>query len=160
METCEPWRCLCFSLARRARTPVAEKLQHAMFVMLSGEDENVVGFCELAMLSSPSCGEREHESLLRPTIMNLVVDKEHRRRGLAEKLVESSRRYARQYFYLQNDDKRTVNYPSMGLYVHASNEAAKQLYNKLGFDFVDEVLLGSLTSLRDEAMVLNDDHFD
>ena len=48
----------------------------------------------------------------------------------------------------------------MGLYVHASNEAAKQLYNKLGFDFVDEVLLGSLTSLRDEAMVLNDDHFD
>ena len=115
-----------------ALTPSVEKLQHSMFVVLCRDTNDVVGFCEISMLSSPSQGELNR---LRPTIMNLVVSKSHRRRGLGQKLVESSRRYTRRYFYQPNDSVG-MNAMSMGLYVHDKNEAAKRLYNKLGFDSI------------------------
>ena len=115
-----------------AITPHSDKMQHVMLVILSRNvsnemKDNVVGFCEIAMLQSPSSGV-DVECIVQPTIMNLVVCKDHRRRGLGEKLMKSARRYTQQFFY-SSESK------SLGLYVHEKNRVAKGLYEKLGFTF-------------------------
>lgn len=113
--------------------PSPEIFQHAMFVLIDtkqigfDEGQKVVGFCEIAMLQCPKSTSDAFGPIVRPTITNLVVSKNHRRQGLAQRLVKSSRQYVKNCFR-----------PSalMGLYVDVNNEPAKQLYEKLGFQIV------------------------
>jgi ribosomal protein S18 acetylase RimI-like enzyme len=107
---------------------------------LTGE---IVGFCEIAMLSRPEGGDSSHSSASRtgyayfddecslideepgvPTIVNLVTSPEYRRRGIGSTVMNSAMNY------LQKSSSRLNE---MALYVEESNYSAIKMYERLGF---------------------------
>lgn len=116
----------CFRRHNFAITPSNDMLQHAMFVVR--ECEQVVGFCEVAMLMAPDSGQMNDgdDLVVQPMIMNLAISPPHRRRGLANRLTQSALRYTQRYF-CANCDK------SMGLFVNEDNDDALRLYRRNGF---------------------------
>ena len=108
-----------------AITPSSDLLQHAMFVVR--EQSEVVGFCEVAMLTTPANGRIDDDShCVQPMIMNLAISPSHRCRGLANRLTQSALRYTQRYFCADKNK-------SMGLYVNEDNENALRLYRRNGF---------------------------
>lgn len=139
-----------------AISPPVNMLQHLMIVVEGEDSGNVLGFCEVGMLSRNFSDEDHGDGdnnplqiqMLSPTIMNLTVDPQFRRKGLACKLMTSARRFTRRYFDLPINE-------ALGLYVKTENEAARRLYEKLGFlDVVD-----SSPNSDDVECILDDGYF-
>ncbi|CAJ1937900.1 unnamed protein product [Cylindrotheca closterium] len=102
-------------------------LQHKMFTAVDAHSGEIVGFCEVAMLSKPSAFEEECEidgDDYAPTIMNLATAPEHRRKGIATRLMRSASRF------VQKEWKESTE---LSLYVEQDNEPAIALYQNLGF---------------------------
>lgn len=100
-------------------------LQHIMIVAEEMNSKAVVGFVEVAMfVPKPSLEQQQHN--YQPTIMNLVVSRLHRRRGIASRLLVSAIRYIRQHWNSSDSE-------SIGLYVDKANTAAIALYQNHGF---------------------------
>lgn len=102
-------------------------LQHKMLTAVDANSGEIVGFCEVAMLSRPSAFDEECEidgDDYAPTIMNLVTSPQHRRKGIATKLMHSASRF------VQKEWKESTE---LSLYVEQDNEAAIALYQSLGY---------------------------
>jgi len=143
-----------------AISPPVNMLQHLMIVIEGNDSGNVLGFCEVGMLARNFSDEDHGDDvdnplqiqMLSPTIMNLTVDPQFRRNGLACKLMTSARRCTRRYFDLPINE-------ALGLYVKTENEAARRLYEKLGFlDVVDSSPNSDdVECLLDDAYFADDD---
>ena len=106
----------------------ARWLQHKMLTAVDAHSGEIVGFCEVAMLSKPSSFDEECEidsSGYSPTIVNLATDPKHRRKGIATRLMDSASRF------VQREWRESTE---LGLYVEQGNEAAISLYQNLGFE--------------------------
>lgn len=137
-----------------ALVPEPSMLYHFMisardneFVGTSG-DGNVVGFCEVMMMNSPN-GE------VVPSIINLAVSHNHRRRGIGMRMLKCALRRIRldskrQQDYLYGSqviergtrieqkantkqDMSLIPNSKIGLKVHVRNRGAITLYEKVGF---------------------------
>jgi ribosomal protein S18 acetylase RimI-like enzyme len=86
------------------------------------DDEQAVGFCEVAMLLDPTATNR----CFAPAIANLAVSDQYRRRGIATRLLRSAEQFVRRKW-------RSDQPFHLGLYVEKSNVAAIQLYRKMGY---------------------------
>jgi ribosomal-protein-alanine N-acetyltransferase len=75
-------------------------------------------------------------------IMNVAVDPEHQRRGVASRLLE-------RLFDLTRDDERR----GYTLEVRVTNEAAIRLYEQLGFE-ARGIRRGSYTDNREDALIM------
>lgn len=141
-----------------ALVPEPSMLYHFMisaydndFVGSSGNG-NVVGFCEVMMMNAPN-GE------VVPSIINLAVSPNHRRRGIGTRMLYcalrrvrlDSRRQQEAMFVShmmdhERSDRETNafqnNYlipnPMIGLQVHVKNQGAIHLYEKVGFQIKSE----------------------
>jgi ribosomal protein S18 acetylase RimI-like enzyme len=106
----------------------ASQLQH---IMLTAEDTlsgSIVGFCEVAMMSSPEHPDTSNplESAIGiPTIANLATSPQYRRRGIATSLLASATRYVQRNWETSSDE--------VALYVSKDNGRAVSLYKKHGF---------------------------
>jgi ribosomal protein S18 acetylase RimI-like enzyme len=116
-------------------------LQHLQMTAWDWETDQVVAFCEIAMLANPTQAtgsstllaqnkasnslsqSRATRSNFSPAILNLCVDERHRRLGIAKRMLQRAERYVRQHWQAE----------SLGLYVHAHNHAARALYKNLGY---------------------------
>ena len=97
-------------------------LQHKMITATDALSGEIVGFCEVAMLSRPS-DSGEDEIVFVPTIMNLATSPNYRRQGIASRLIKSTSRFIRQQWKCDE----------LSLYVDGENEAAMSLYLSMGF---------------------------
>jgi ribosomal protein S18 acetylase RimI-like enzyme len=107
-------------------------LQHKMITAEDAESGEIVGFCEVAMLSEPSEDENgdEQGSLeVAPTIVNLAIASKYRRRGIASRLTKTAARFVRNEW--SSDE--------LSLYVDKENDAAVAMYKNLGFERKAEV---------------------
>jgi ribosomal protein S18 acetylase RimI-like enzyme len=113
-------------------------LRHIMIVAEEMNSKEVVGFVEVAMFVPKPSLEQQQQNY-QPTIMNLVVSKLHRRRGIASRLLVSVIRYIRQHWILTaaqqnvNGVATSSDSESIGLYVDKANTAAIALYQNHGF---------------------------
>jgi len=115
-------------------------LFHKMMTAENTLNGEIVGFCEIAMLSQPeeivesteksSSSYWDDECSLEetlpgaPTIMNLVTSREYRRRGVGSAVMNSAMNYLQ---------KSSPTWNEMALYVEADNDAAIRMYEGLGF---------------------------
>ena len=77
------------------------------------------------MLADPSRHAHEDVGLkLRPTIANLVVSPNHRRQGIASRIIKSASNFV----------QRTWQEDSLSLFVDKENKPAIALYEQLGFE--------------------------
>lgn len=109
----------------------AEYLQHKMLTAENKITGEIVGFCEVAMLLDPSSHFGERQGEVHPTIVNLVVSPNHRRRGVASRIINSARNYV----------AREWDAEDLNLYVEKDNHAAVTLYQRLGFQMTSEAQL-------------------
>jgi ribosomal protein S18 acetylase RimI-like enzyme len=103
-------------------------LQHKMLTAQDAISGDILGFCEVAMLSVPS---DDGECLINcaPTIVNLVTSSQHRRRGIGSRLLNSAERFVR--------DKWSSD--ELNLYVDQGNKAAISVYSNMGFEKVQAI---------------------
>jgi len=103
-------------------------------------DGCIVGFCEVAMLAIPSADGKERGYA--PCIANLVVSPDHRRRGIAARMIQNAERFVRLHWAetlsssfrddeLEEDALRGERI--LGLYVDETNKAAISLYLRQNF---------------------------
>lgn len=104
-------------------------------------DGCIVGFCEVAMLPIPSADGKERGYA--PCIANLVVSPNHRRRGIASRMIQNAERFVRLHWAktlsdcsgydadLDEDNSRSEGI--LGLYVDEVNKAATSLYLRENF---------------------------
>jgi ribosomal protein S18 acetylase RimI-like enzyme len=92
-------------------------LRHAMITAEDCITGNVVGFCEVAMMSDCTL------TAYAPTIANLATCSKYRRQGIASALLKSAKRYVH----------RQWSHDEITLYVEKENEGAIFLYSKQGF---------------------------
>jgi ribosomal protein S18 acetylase RimI-like enzyme len=97
----------------------AHWLQHKMFTAEDKITGQVIGYCEVAMLSDPT-GKGEKDAL--PTIANLAILPQYRRRGIASRLVRSASRFVLQKW----------NFDTISLFVAKENGPALFMYSNLG----------------------------
>jgi ribosomal protein S18 acetylase RimI-like enzyme len=112
---------------------------HLQITAVDQRTNEVVGFCEVAMLSNPLAVQQEKEdddgdgervfstskqSSYRPSITNLATAPAYRRRGIASRLLMTAARYAQIRWKAD----------SLGLYVEKANAAAVQLYQRTGYE--------------------------
>jgi ribosomal protein S18 acetylase RimI-like enzyme len=118
----------------------------------SSDNGSVVGFCEVMMMNAPN-GE------VVPSIINLAVSPNHRRRGIGIRMLNCALRRVRLDCSRQQEamfeshmidherivsethtfhDKSLIPYPKIGLQVHIKNQGAIQLYEKVGFQIKSE----------------------
>lgn len=106
----------------------ASQLQH---IMLTAEDTlsgTIVGFCEVAMMSSPDHHDTSNplkSAMGIPTIANLATSPQYRRRGIASSLLASATRYVQRNWETSSNE--------VALYVSKDNDRAVSLYKKYGF---------------------------
>lgn len=108
--------------------------QHKMLTAVDARSGEVVGFCELAMISKPSSSQDsaaadgdddDHDDdIFAPTILNLATAPQHRRKGIATRLLHTACRF------VQQEWKESTE---LTLYVQQDNQAAIALYEALGF---------------------------
>ena len=104
---------LCFSDPWSEKSVASELENKLAYWLVAVEDDRVAGYVG----SQTVCGETD--------MMNIAVHPDHRRRGIAQILIEC---------LIPELKKRGSR--SLSLEVRASNEPAKQLYDKLGFNQV------------------------
>lgn len=116
-------------------------LQHKMFTAEDTLTGQIVGFCEVAMLTDPTKigyddddGDDYENVVAKPTIANLAVSPDYRRRGIASRLVNSASRFVKQEW--DSED--------LTLYVEKENQPAISAYSKMGFNFEAEITLKSI----------------
>lgn len=103
--------------------PSSRWLQHKMLTAEDSKNGKVVGFMEVAMMTDPTSIGDDGSTVAQPTVANLAVSPEYRRRGIASRLLGSASRYVRQEWTC----------PNLRLYVEKENEPAFSMYNNLGF---------------------------
>ena len=118
-------------------------LFHKMITAENAYTGEIIGFCEIAMLSQPSDGDSsesntygigssvfdEECSLLEeepgvPTIVNLVTSADYRRRGVGSTVMNSAMNYLQ---------KSSSTFNEIALYVEEENDSAIKMYERLGF---------------------------
>lgn len=118
-------------------------LFHKMITAENAYTGEIIGFCEIAMLSQPSVGDSSEKdtngtgsaffdeecSLLEkeqgiPAIVNLVTSADYRRRGVGSTVMNSAMNY------LQKSSSR---FNEIALYVEEGNDSAIKMYERLGF---------------------------
>jgi len=104
---------LCFSDPWSEKSVASELKNHLAFWLVALDGDTVVGY-----VGSQTAGWETD-------MMNIAVHPDHRRRGIAQILIEC---------LIPELKKRGSR--SLSLEVRASNEPAKQLYDKLGFNQV------------------------
>jgi ribosomal protein S18 acetylase RimI-like enzyme len=107
-------------------------LQHKMITAEDSESGEIVGFCEVAMLSEPSedeDGDDQCSLEVAPAIVNLAILSNYRRRGIASRLMKTAARFVRKEW--SSDE--------LSLYVDKENDAAVAMYKNLGFERKAEV---------------------
>lgn len=127
-----PWKAYNFHCTPSS----AGSLHHKMMTAKDARSGEIVGFCEIATLLEPSVHETPPFDLnTKPTIVNLVVSSEHRRMGIASRLMESAEAYVSQHWEGSDSSPRELS-----LYVDKANHAALRLYENVGFERRMEVL--------------------
>lgn len=112
--------------------PSASWLRHLQLTAVAGggREEEVVAFCEVAVLWNPCL------QTYTPAIANLATAVRWRRRGVATRLLRTALRYVALHW--KDDDHRKSGTetarPSLGLFVEKDNLEALALYKKLGFE--------------------------
>jgi ribosomal protein S18 acetylase RimI-like enzyme len=109
-----------------ACTPESQEyLQHKMLTAEDIYSGELLGFCEIAMLRNPGeasdCDRKDKG--IRPTLVNLVVNPNFRRRGVASRIIRSAQNYVTREWFAE----------TLNLYVDLDNYAAMTLYRRLGF---------------------------
>ena len=106
-------------------------LQHKMMTAENPETGEILGFCELAMLSLPSEDGRIDDCSLdvAPTVVNLAISPKYRRQGIASRLMKTAGRFVRDQWASKE----------LNLYVNKENDAAVTMYKNLGFEEKVEV---------------------
>ena len=123
-------------------------LFHKMITAENTLDGEIIGFCEIAMLSKPSDEDPSDVStrtLLNhldeecnlvenvpgvPTIVNLVTSAEYRRRGVGSSVINSAIKFLQ---------KSSPAWNEIALYVEENNDAAIKMYERLGFQKIRRV---------------------
>ena len=120
-------------------------LQH--FMMSAFIDENLVGFCEVAMLPSPKDDEGKY--CYYPCISNLVVSPSYRNKGIATKMIRSAIRFIQRHW---------MHTREISLYVEKANKIAVRLYEKVGFasrrELDDKIYLTKVLDLKHQPLNL------
>jgi ribosomal protein S18 acetylase RimI-like enzyme len=137
-----------------------EQLFHKMLTAENVATGEIVGFCEVAMLSQPNhwstVGDDGSDSVKNqavPTIVNLVTSAEYRRRGIASSILQSASKYVELKGCSQE----------LALYVEQHNKGALRMYERLGFqthyDSADQLYMKAnvaqrATETREAAWVI------
>jgi len=129
------WREHNFAITPRQRS----WLNHLQVTAVDDNSGEVVGFCEIAMLSVPN---QTDSAEFAPTVTNLAVAPQFRRLGIATRLLRASKLYV----------VRQWNAKSLALYVEVKNLGALKLYQNTGFRAVTE-LSDATTSAKMQYMV-------
>jgi ribosomal protein S18 acetylase RimI-like enzyme len=99
------------------------QLQHMMVTAEDRTSGSIVGFCEVAMLLPPHAKDVTDAV---PTIVNLVISRQYRRRGVANRLLATTMLHVARFWNQSSSDE-------IALYVASDNESAISLYKKNGF---------------------------
>ncbi len=126
-----------------------------------GNEEVVVGFCEVAYLPHPPTAGRTtmNDSTISissyaPTIINLVTSSSYRRMGIASRVLRFASRYTStrwrgsRHYGREDDDCDLRAGSELGLYVHHENECALRLYAKEGYAAISSDVDNGLTYMR------------
>jgi len=107
-------------------------LHHTMISIEDIGNNDIIGFCEIAILPIPSSnyGDDDFEKEYGPFIVNLVIKDSHRRRGIAKHIIHFIRKHVRLNY--------SQCFSMLGLYVHEYNLAAIRLYENEGFILDDK----------------------
>ena len=122
-------------------------LYHKMITAENTLTGEIIGFCEIAMLSKPlqedddgtmdgltiqdvedECSIRDVDTV--PTIINFITSPEYRRRGVGSSVVNSALKYVQ---------KTSPGSGTMALYVEEDNTNAINMYKRFGFTIQQEV---------------------
>ena len=122
-------------------------LYHKMITAENTITGEIIGFCEIAMLSKPlqddddgtmdgltiqdvedECSIRDVDTV--PTIINFITSPEYRRRGVGSSVVNSALKYVQ---------KTSPAGGTMALYVEEENTNAINMYKRFGFQIQQEV---------------------
>ena len=93
---------------------------------------------------------QRNDGTIFPAILNLAVAPDHRRKGVARRLVTVAERYVQRYWSTTSSIDGNDNVTEVGLYVDESNTAARQLYTALGY---------SVTTTSGDGEASGDDSF-
>ena len=109
-----------------------QKQPHGMIVARDNRSNEPVGFVEIGMVTSSSRLSKKLEEMnitcqCLPHIGNLVVTDKFRRKGIAKRLMEE---------VLDMASTWNIDAPCVLCAVEPSNNAAKSLYIKIGFEYV------------------------
>jgi len=105
-------------------------LHHTMISIEDSKINDIIGFCEIAILPIPSASSNNNndectKKSYAPFIVNLVIGSSHRRRGIAKHVLNLVKRHVRLNY--------SPCFPNLGLYVHEDNLGAIKLYENSGF---------------------------
>ena len=121
---------ICFNDAWSENSIASELDNRLAFWLVAVEDDQIIGYVG----SQTVLGETD--------MMNIAIHPDHRNRGIATKLIEE---------LIQGLTERGSS--SLMLEVRASNEPAKNLYSKMGFETVG-VRKNYYRNPREDAMIL------
>eukprot|EP00535_Pseudo-nitzschia_heimii_P006847 CAMPEP_0197188232 /NCGR_PEP_ID=MMETSP1423-20130617/17486_1 /TAXON_ID=476441 /ORGANISM="Pseudo-nitzschia heimii, Strain UNC1101" /LENGTH=326 /DNA_ID=CAMNT_0042640019 /DNA_START=269 /DNA_END=1246 /DNA_ORIENTATION=+ len=122
-------------------------LFHKMITAENTVDGEIIGFCEIAILTKPhkESSEVSTRTLLTdfdeecplvenlpgvPTIVNLVTSPKYRRRGVGSSIMNSAIKFLQKSSFPRSE---------IALYVEEDNDAAIRLYERLGFQKIQRV---------------------
>ena len=195
-ENTNTWRSHNFDML----PPTSSMLNHVMVSVIDCGNDDIVGFCEVAMLKTlqqtgndiqlqqriqvsdnsldiqlPStttdsdsyCDmpqqdtydmnnhyhqQQAHQTFCcAPAIVNLVTSSQHRRMGVASRILSFAMRYTSTQWQrkqsMVDNNNNSMMMKNLGLYVHPENISALALYEKKGFVFVDSNAEDSLLYL-------------